>query len=326
MTSTVVLTTINAPSEIIDKWIALDHELIVVGDRKTPGSFSNLPVRFLDVAEQESQFPEFSAAVPFNHYSRKNLGYLHAIKNGATTIAETDDDNIPLAGWPKLPDLESVRQITSPRYPNVYRLFSDQHVWPRGFPLDRINLRQEIEIDDSATTQAYIWQGMVNGDPDVDAIYRLTSEHFSTEGFAFRDAGGYVLAPNVLCAFNTQNTVWTEPKAFPYLYLPCTVSFRATDIIKSYVAQYCIWALGGGIGFYGPTALQERNEHNFLKDLESEWVLYVRFDEMMRALDEVQYTGMPQDLYLSYEALSRIGITEKRELNTVELWLRQLED
>ena len=33
--------------------------------------------------------------IPENHYSRKNIGYLHAISNGAKIIFETDDDNLP---------------------------------------------------------------------------------------------------------------------------------------------------------------------------------------------------------------------------------------
>ena len=40
---------------------------------------------------------EFTIAnlLPKNHYTRKNLGYLYAIKNGADAIIDTDDDNFP---------------------------------------------------------------------------------------------------------------------------------------------------------------------------------------------------------------------------------------
>ena len=33
--------------------------------------------------------------LPLNSYSRKNVGYLVAIMNGAKNIIETDDDNFP---------------------------------------------------------------------------------------------------------------------------------------------------------------------------------------------------------------------------------------
>jgi hypothetical protein len=40
--------------------------------------------------------------LPLNHYARKNLGYLIAIKSGAEIIIETDDDNIPAINfWKK---------------------------------------------------------------------------------------------------------------------------------------------------------------------------------------------------------------------------------
>ncbi|VDM75263.1 unnamed protein product [Strongylus vulgaris] len=35
---------------------------------------------------------------PENSYTRKNIGYLYAIKNGAKWIYDTDDDNKPYGG------------------------------------------------------------------------------------------------------------------------------------------------------------------------------------------------------------------------------------
>ena len=35
--------------------------------------------------------------IPWNHFGRKNVGFLYAIAHGAHVIYDTDDDNIPLA-------------------------------------------------------------------------------------------------------------------------------------------------------------------------------------------------------------------------------------
>ena len=45
---------------------------------------------------------------------------------------------------------------------------------PRGFPLERVN--DPLTRGEKTTHQAKIgvWQGMVDGAPDVDAIFRLT--------------------------------------------------------------------------------------------------------------------------------------------------------
>lgn len=42
-------------------------------------------------------FPAFSIAseLPFKSYTRKNIGYLYAISQGAEWIYDTDDDNKP---------------------------------------------------------------------------------------------------------------------------------------------------------------------------------------------------------------------------------------
>ena len=41
-------------------------------------------------------WPEIRDAMPLYNYSRKNIGYLLAMRDGAEVIVETDDDNRPL--------------------------------------------------------------------------------------------------------------------------------------------------------------------------------------------------------------------------------------
>ncbi|MCS6982082.1 MAG: hypothetical protein NZM65_07795, partial [Flavobacteriales bacterium] len=73
------------------------YRVVVTGDMKSPFRYGleaeNL--RFMTVAEQNEAFPELSQALPVNSYTRKNVAYAWAIKQGAQIIVDTDDDNIP---------------------------------------------------------------------------------------------------------------------------------------------------------------------------------------------------------------------------------------
>src|SRR6478609_7248987 len=74
-----------------------EHSLpfIVIGDTKSPATFSLEGCDFWSVDKQLTLPFGLAKITPVKHYSRKNLGYLIAIKNGATELVETDDDNIP---------------------------------------------------------------------------------------------------------------------------------------------------------------------------------------------------------------------------------------
>ena len=74
---------------------------------------------------------------PFNSYTRKNIGYLFAIQNGAKYIYDTDDDNEPIT---KLEDyfdfneykIELEYDLESPLTLNRYAHFGQPTIWPRG--------------------------------------------------------------------------------------------------------------------------------------------------------------------------------------------------
>ena len=93
----ILINEINAPTETILKHIKNEeYDVIIVGDNKTPSEqYANLNCIYLDIPSQKKLFPELSELLPYNHYCRKNLGYLYAIKKGYKIIYETDDDNVP---------------------------------------------------------------------------------------------------------------------------------------------------------------------------------------------------------------------------------------
>ena len=319
----VVITSIFAPTEAVAKIAAMpNYQLVVAGDKKSPADWQVERVEYLSVVDQEAQGFSLSTKLPFNHYGRKMMGYLHAIQAGATVIVDTDDDNIPYDGW-EFPPFEG-EFATSPvdkGFVNIYKNFTSHHIWPRGYPLDLIldsthNL-QEDDLSGNAT-KIGIWQGLADSDPDVDAIYRLID---NTEVF-FDKRSPVVLAEGTLCPFNSQNTA-VRQELFPLLYLPAYVTFRFTDILRGLVAQPIMWAHGYRLGFTEATVLQVRNPHDYMKDFESEIPCYLHPNHVIAAVTRAIDKGntVSENLRLAYAELAKENIVTAQEIELLDLWL-----
>ncbi len=301
---------------------------LVIGDTKTPADFKLGHADYLSVADQVRQFPEFCSVLPTKHYSRKNVGYLAAIAEGATEIQETDDDNIPYPSfWDPFPEqfnVESIGQDASAPWFNVYGRFTKTRIWPRGYPLQFLQANGTPPRNSvSKVTRAWIAQGLANENPDVDAVFRLTHDL----PVNFEDRQPVLLDSGVWCPFNSQNTVFRR-EAFPLLYLPSKCSFRMTDIWRSFIAQRCLWEMGEGVVFHAATVFQERNEHDLLRDFADEVPGYLLNDKIRLALENcrLERQDMLRNLALCYEALVREELLPPEELPIVAAWCREFEE
>lgn len=320
----VVITSINSPTIGIQKLIDKNYDIIVVADKKTPSwKISNL--EFLSIKKQKELKFNLIDQLPFNHYSRKNIGYLHAIQKGALMIYDTDDDNILLNNWNILRENSEYKTVGSNKgFVNIYRHFTNKKIWPRGYPIEKINDHFSENLDlKLKKVSVPIWQGLANQDPDVDALYRLTN----SEMIDFEDNEPIVLRNGTICPFNSQNTIFSK-FAFALLYLPSTVSFRFTDILRSYIAQAILWQYGKSIGFRNATVKQIRNEHNLLEDLKSELTMYEHSPNVIDIIIKViaSHKTITQNLFDAYKALFENGIVEKKELTLVNSWILDLEE
>lgn len=321
----IIITSIYAPTKAVYNFADCDgHQLVVVGDRKTPQDWQCDGVDFLSVQQQEELNSKLFELLPYNHYGRKNLGYIHAIQQGAEIIIDTDDDNIPKQDW-HFPDFTGNYRATPKNlgYINVYQLFTKQHIWPRGFPLDLIknNFIDIQERSQPTEVKVGVWQGLADGDPDVDAIYRLVS---NTPCF-FEERQPIVLSKGTLCPFNSQNTAFKK-ELFPLLYLPCFVTFRYTDILRGLIAQPIMWAAGYSLGFTKATVVQERNPHDYMKDFESEIPCFMhpyKVAEIVQASVRDSYS-VSDNLYQAYNVLQQAGIVTEQEMKLVSLWLEDI--
>lgn len=325
-----VVTTIQPPTDCLRR-LAADlcgrgAKLYVVGDRKGPASFHLPGATFYSLATQHGLPFALARSLPVGHYTRKNLGYLLAICEGATCIYETDDDNRPNDSWRPREVVTSARVLSPRPWANVYRLFSDELIWPRGFPLDRITDPATFAGDfaeEETAVRAPIQQGLADVAPDVDAVWRLIFGH----DVHFRRGPSVALPAGTWCPFNSQTT-WWWPEAFPLLYLPSHCSFRMTDIWRSFVAQRCLWELGCPLVFHAAEAVQDRNDHRLIRDFQDEVSGYLQNDAIVRELDGLELDSGPEavaaNLMRCYERLVACRFIPRDELDLVRAWCDDL--
>jgi hypothetical protein len=292
-----VITTINKKTDPISVLGTFDNMFtIIVGDKKTPMIRSSENIIYLSVEDQKKLKYEIVGRMPYNHYSRKNIGYLYAIKHGADIILDTDDDNFAYNNWSEQdssiswspPNFINNYQVEcNSKFINVYKLFCDKNMWPRGFPLEEISKKEIINIKEK-NNKIGVFQGLVDGDPDVDAIYRLTINKyakFHRAAFNKTSVKQFGIKKGIFCPFNSQNTVWCK-EAFKYMYLPISVNFRFTDILRGYIAQHLMWKNNLLLGFSCPTAFQKRNKHNIMKDFEDELPYYSKIKDIVDIISD----------------------------------------
>jgi hypothetical protein len=322
----VVVTSISPPTAAVRCFAERSPgRLIVVGDRKTPAGWTLAQTEYLAPDAQVARGGALAGLLPWNHYCRKMLGYLRAAERGAEVIFDTDDDNFPTPDW-QIPAFAGIFATTREGlgFVNIYRAFSDAHIWPRGFPLRSILDPKVVLARESITTAPAtvgIWQMLADGDPDVDAIYRLVDNRRQF----FQDREPLVLGAGTLCPFNSQATAFRQP-LFPLLYLPTSVTFRFTDILRGLVAQPILWAAGYSLGFTKAMVVQERNPHDFLKDFESELPGYLHAERVPEIVAAVirREASVAENLVAAYAALQRAGIVGAEEPRILAAWLEDL--
>lgn len=307
-----VITTINSPTRAVRILAALlPNRVVVVGDNATDDNswreaiHGGLKVVYLSLEDQlQSTKWRISSLVPTHSYARKMVGYLYAIDLGASAIYETDDDNEYYAradvspGVARLVDGVSLPSLRPPlvkpslpaseqglRLVNPYAHFGKPNTWPRGLPLQDVKRlrRAAVAYGPSRSRRCLIQQGLANGDPDVDAVYRLVipSENLSFD----RSATPVAIERGSYTPWNSQNTLF-EKDAFWALLLPVTTAFRVADIWRSYWTQRLLRHVDGDLCFIGPTVLQQRNEHDNFEDFLDELQIYKQAADFVRALDQ----------------------------------------
>lgn len=285
MKKIIVTTTIHSPTKAILEFCKkADWNFIIVGDLKTPHKdyeqlmliYPNLT--YLSPSKQEQKYKELSNAIGWNCIQRRNIGFIEAYNQGADIIASVDDDNIPLDNWGK--NIVVGKEIEIDTYipkGNVFDPLSitkDNYLWHRGFPIQCLkekNILMKKIIKRKVLVQADLW----NGDPDIDAIARLT---FKPE--VNYDYIKSFYCSNVISPFNSQNT-FIAREAIPF-YACLPFIGRMDDIWGAYILQYYF---PNSVIYGCPTVYQERNVQDLVTNLEKEIIGYRNTNNLLLELD-----------------------------------------
>lgn len=278
----IVATTINGPTEAIERFDALSGwTLVVVGDLRTPAGYRLRNGIYFSPAEQERFAPELSELIGWNSIQRRNLGFLLALESGADVVASVDDDNIPYDSWGTNLLVGRTLEVTSFEAPNgcfdPVGAAGYPHLWHRGYPLQLLSSRdytrsavRSLRVD----VQADFW----DGDPDVDAVCRL--EHAPEVTFP---RSPFPMTSSAISPFNSQNTFFSREALEHYFVLPHVG--RMDDIWASYHLQ----SLGYSVVYGAASVRQERNEQDLTRNMVDEFLGYEKNATLVRAINSGNY-------------------------------------
>jgi len=312
MKKIIVTTTINPPTEAIERFDAVEgFELIVIGDRKTPPGYRLRRGRYVGPEEQEKRYPRLSQLLGWNCIQRRNIGFLLALEMGAGIVATVDDDNVPYPDWGQ--DLLIGRSLPVRQYFCTAAAFdpigatNHKNLWHRGFPIQLVSSRDYSESAENVETvriQADFW----DGDPDIDAVCRMLHHpvcRFNPENFPLTSA---TIAP-----FNSQNT-FLDAKLLPEYFMFPGIG-RMDDIWGAYYLQA---QTGARPVFTRASVEQRRNDHDLTRDFAQEVIGYERTLSLLQAIAQdprniaTFLPGASVAAFLEYQAIAR-AIVARRE-------------
>ncbi|CAD5111165.1 unnamed protein product [Dimorphilus gyrociliatus] len=326
----IVTTSINRPTDQMTKLIANENwRMVVVGDLKTPVEWKLKNTVFLSVDRQKEFGGHLSKLIPFKSYFRKNVGYIYAIKHGAKTILDVDDDNeIAIDAFEFNDESSSITPITTSTFYNPYAHFGQSTLWPRGYPLQKIGDPAPRTYRTITGRTPGIQQAVVDGDPDMDAIFRLTrknSERMLNLTFD-RSAPPVVLRKNLYSPCNAQATLWRY-EAFWGLFFYSSVTWREADIFRCYWAQRLLWYTRSRLAFLPPAAVQVRNPHDYLSDYIDELRLYSQAEKFVSALQSLTCDAdFEECLRKSATHLNELSFWTKEDVDWLYAWILDLKN
>jgi hypothetical protein len=215
-----------------------------------------------------------------------------------------------------------------------------ENSWARGFPLMHIQnkstqgtvLQTNVTIGLDAVG---VLQFCADGNPDVDAVHRLvhplpmlfrqpTNE---TSFLRQNPTHGALLVPiNAFAPYNAQATVHTYQGLWA-LFLPLTVPGRVSDIWRAYFAQAIFRHVGLSVVMLPPNIQQERNEHNYLADMQAELDLYLKGGELCEFLNHwspAKAHTVPEQMESLWIELYERGYIELKDVGMMQRWLTAL--
>lgn len=268
-------TTIHVPHALkLLRKCSSDVMFFIAGDRKSPDHeivdmLADVPNHVYFGADWRNEW-KCSKLIGFNTLARRNIAFLEALKWGADVIVSWDDDNIPVAtdyfnrfAWALGHPFHGIRLLGLYNWFDPGRLLAPP-TSHRGFPISQ---KSTIVIGHIETARIGVAAGLVLGDPDIDAVTRITASPDVQQITAIGQVGAVVDLYN-WTVFNSQNTAVIRDLIPAWFMMPNVG--RHDDIYASLIVQRVARERNLHVHFGQPFTYQQRNEHDLLADLRAE--------------------------------------------------------
>ena len=286
--------------------------------------FSNNLI-YLTLKEQINLGYEITKFIKLNSYSRKNIGYLYAIQHGAKEIYEIDEDII----INEISNISFNKNIfygirNDSKMINPYNHFGEKNIWPRGFSIKDIgkdyNNKFFIVKPRQLNIKPLIYQGLINGIPDVDSIYFQTN---SLTNISFRNIGPLIYFPGNYIPINSKNTKYLY-EIFPFLALPNTINEKISDIFRGFIIQYFSWRLNGCVIYSLSKAYQYK--YSFNSQFINEKKLFYYLDDFIKIinLEEKNYNNFFELFYKIIKNLIKNNLLGKYDFKFYRAYFKDL--
>lgn len=305
MKKIIVTTTINEPTEATIKYCGKkDWTFIIVGDTKTPHeSYRKLEaeypnVIYMDPETQEKKYKELSDTIGWKSIQRRNIGFVEAYNMGAEIIATVDDDNIPYDSWGE--NILIGKEVDVDIYEPENEVFDplsitkNNHVWHRGYPIELLQTRHRVLYKGKQKRKVLIQADLWEGDPDIDAIARLTFKPIVRYDEITGPYGSNKIAP-----FNSQNTFFAREVIPQYAVLPHVG--RMDDIWGAYIIQKYF---PNSVVYNKASVYQDRNIQDLITNLEKEVIGYRNNLKLIQDLNNYE-NFLPEETRKFYEVYKK---------------------
>ena len=332
-----ITTTIYVP-QVLSLYRSFDEsvEFFVAGDRKTPHdevkSFIRTVgnARYYSVEDQEKLGYRSSEIIGWNKIMRRNIALLEAVRSGADVIVTIDDDNIPVnadyfSDFRRLFRQPFKGLMAAPKsgWFDIGGLLTPT-VFHRGFPYDQRQGDRGYKIAPVTGQKIGVAAGLWMGDPDIDAMQRITNGPMVLDCSELVRAG-LVVSPSCMTVFNSQNTAFLRELA-PLLMVWISVG-RYDDIWASYVTQRVMRESDYAVHFGRPFVWQERNTQNLWNNLRDEVMGMETTPRFVRDLNEMDLGGgsVLDKLRTVYRNLAKLDYVPRPCLELGEAWCSDFE-
>lgn len=269
---------------------------------------------------------------------RRNIALLEALRREPDLIVTLDDDNAPSLNdqlgvvesyFESSDDVEGLRSPTGWYDPGERCIAIDGWangikipVSHRGFPISRRFEQYDVDLVDSSAHPIGVFASLWTGAPDIDAYERIALDPTVDEV----EPGGIKLMPGTWAPFDSQATYYRAELAPLMMCWPGVG--RYDDIWASYLARAVMDFIGQTVYYGQPTVHQDRNPHDYLKDLELEMFGMRYTDIVTDILQSVSFStddSIIQHMMKCYDALMGWELLPYVTRTAFTTWLADLE-